>query len=220
MSMTANQTEYLSDLCDELAKRWPDNRTVNIVCHGHSVPSGYRCTPFVDQFNSYPFLLLKHIKERFPYAVVNVIVTAIGGENSKQGAERFVDDVLCHKPDLITIDYSLNDRQISLREAESAWRYMIETALEKKTKVILLTPSWEQSALAGNEDWALVAEHAEQVRRLSSEYQVGLADTFREFERYVNSGGGIPDLLSHVNHPSNLGHQIIAQNLARWFLAR
>lgn len=36
---------YLSPIIDELAKRWPDNRTVNIVCHGHSVPSGYFATP-------------------------------------------------------------------------------------------------------------------------------------------------------------------------------
>lgn len=218
--MTVNQTEYLSDLCDELAKHWPENRTVNIVCHGHSVPSGYRCTPFVDPFNSYPMLLLKHIKERFPYAVVNVIVTAIGGENAKQGAQRFEEDVLCHKPDLITIDYSLNDRQITLHEADHAWRHMIETALAKGIKVILLTPSWEQSALVNNKDWELLGRHAEQVRKLSAEYQVGLVDTYQEFEKYVNGGGTIQDLLSHVNHPSNLGHQIIAQDLARWFLAR
>lgn len=218
--MAAQQITYLHDLCDELAKHWPDNRTVNIVCHGHSVPSGYRCTPYVDPFHSYPHLLHRLVKERFPYAVVNVIVTAIGGENSAQGARRFESDVLCHKPDLITIDYALNDRQISLAEAEASWRSMIERALERKIKVILLTPSWEQSIFTGSEDWNTLIKHTEQVRRLAAEYEVGLSDTFRSYERYIQNGGSPQDLLSHVNHPSNLGHEIIAQDLSRWFIAR
>ena len=79
---------YLDDLLNTMAKRWPDNRTVTIVCHGHSVPSGYFATPFVDPFSAYPHLLHRMIKERFPYAVVNVIVTAIGGENAVSGAAR------------------------------------------------------------------------------------------------------------------------------------
>ena len=74
--------DYLNPLLDELAQKWPNNRTINIVCHGHSVPSGYFATPFVNTFSAYPHLLHKMIKERFPYAVVNVIVTAIGGEHS------------------------------------------------------------------------------------------------------------------------------------------
>ncbi|MEK5235702.1 hypothetical protein NST99_08380 [Paenibacillus sp. FSL L8-0470] len=33
-------------------------RTLNIVCHGHSVPSGYFATPIVDTFHAYPHLLI------------------------------------------------------------------------------------------------------------------------------------------------------------------
>jgi hypothetical protein len=60
------------------------------------------------------------LAERFPHAVINVIVTAIGGENSESGAERFDRDVLSHRPDLVTIDYALNDRAIGLLRAEKA----------------------------------------------------------------------------------------------------
>ena len=104
------KTDYLDPVLDELKKTWPKNRTVNIVCHGHSVPAGYFATPYVNTFNSYPHLLHQIIKERFPFAVTNVIVTAIGGENSVEGESRFERDVLSHSPDIITIDYSLNDR--------------------------------------------------------------------------------------------------------------
>ncbi len=70
-----------------------------------------------------------------------MIVTEIGGENAESGAARFAADVLCYKPDVVTIDYALNDRQLGLARAEQAWRSMIEAAVAKDIKVILLTPT-------------------------------------------------------------------------------
>ena len=52
----ADRQTYLHDICAIMAAEWPGNRTVNIVCHGHSVPAGYFKTPVVDTFNAYPFL--------------------------------------------------------------------------------------------------------------------------------------------------------------------
>ena len=89
---------YLDEVLCELSKKWPENRTINIVCHGHSVPAGYFATPFVDTLHAYPHLLLRLIKERFPFACVNAIVTAIGGEDSVSGEKRFEKEVLSHDP--------------------------------------------------------------------------------------------------------------------------
>ena len=83
----ADPSTYLADLLGILRTHWPENRTVNIVCHGHSVPAGYFATPMVDSMNAYPHLLHVGLKQRFPFAVINVIVTAIGGENSESGAQ-------------------------------------------------------------------------------------------------------------------------------------
>ena len=110
----ADPKAYLAHVSDLFKKEWPANRTVNIVCHGHSVPAGYFRTPAVDSPNAYPHLLFMGLKERFPVAVINVIVTAIGGENSSGGAARFEKDVLACKPDVVTIDYGLNDRGLGL----------------------------------------------------------------------------------------------------------
>lgn len=216
----ANNLTYLDSILDELQKQWPANRTVNIVCHGHSVPSGYFATPFVNTFNSYPHLLHGKIKERFPFAVVNVIVTAKGGENSLSGSKRFTGDVLCHKPDVITIDYSLNDRGIGQETAKNCWCGMIESALVNNIKVILLTPSWDKSFFEKNEDWEELVMQAEQVRELAEKYHIGLSDSFNAFKNYVENVGDLADLLSHVNHPNNKGHELIAEELAKWFVAR
>ena len=166
---------YLRDIVNLLLAQWPNNRTVNIVCHGHSVPAGYFATPMVDTFNAYPALLHRDLKHRFPYAVVNVIVTAIGGEGSPKGADRFAADVLCHRPDLVTIDYGLNDRRAGLAWAETAWRSMIEASLAAGAKVLLLTPTWDNSGVLdpAGAAWRELSCHAAQIRRLAAEYERG-----------------------------------------------
>ena len=210
--------DYLSPVLDELAKRWPDNRTVNIVCHGHSVPSGYFATPFVDTFHAYPHLLHRLIKERFPYAVVNVIVTAIGGENAVAGAARFERDVLTHQPDVIIIDYALNDRGVE--GVRDAWKEMIGQAQARGAKVILCTPTWDATYHEQNDYWQQLLAQAEQVRQLADEYSVGLADNFAVFARHIQDPADLVQYLSHWNHPSHEGHKLAAMEIAKYFPAR
>jgi len=216
----ADRRVYLHEVVNLLLAQWPGNRTVNIVCHGHSVPAGYFATPMVDTFNAYPALLHCDLKHRFPFAVINVIVTAIGGEGSPKGADRFEAEVLCHRPDVVTIDYGLNDRRAGLAGAETAWRSMIDASLAKGAKVLLLTPTWDNSGLLdpAGEVWRDLVRHAEQIRRLAAEYQVGLADSFTTFESYVAAGGDPTDLLSWSNHPNRQGHELVARGLLRWFI--
>ena len=56
------QSSYLINLKSELQVEWPKNRTINIVFHGHSVPSGYFKTPLVNTMGAYPNLFLKKLK--------------------------------------------------------------------------------------------------------------------------------------------------------------
>lgn len=215
----ANKITYLKEIVEKLKMRWPDNETINIVCHGHSLPAGYFANSYVDTFNAYPHLLHKNLKERFPNAVMNVIVTAIGGEASESGAARFDEQVLCHRPSVLTIDYALNDRYIGLEKSEKSWREMIEKALKKDIKVILLTSTWDISAKQEpqGEDWNKVKLHTDLIRRLASEYEIGLSDSFEAFERYEKNNGDFLDLLSWVNHLNRKGNDLVASELVKWF---
>ena len=170
----------------------------------------------VDTFNSYPHLLHLGLKERFPHAVINVTVTAIGGEASESGAKRFAADVLTHKPDLITIDYSLNDRGLGLERARAAWTAMITAAKQAKIPVLLLTPTPDQKAKMDDPKDPLV-EHAAQVRALAQEHQVGLIDSLELFKARVAQGTALPSLMSQVNHPNRAGHDLVAAGLLTWF---
>ena len=212
----ADQASYLADLSTLLKQRWPGNRTINIVCHGHSVPAGYFKTPAVDTFNAYPHLIHRALKERYPTAVINVIVTAIGGEASESGAARFDRDVLSLKPDLVLIDYALNDRGLGLPRAKAAWKSMIEKAQARKVKVLLLTPTADLSAKLDDPADPLF-RHAEQIRSLAQEYHCGLVDSYARFARYVHGGGKLQDLMSQVNHPNRKGHDLVVEAVMEWF---
>ncbi len=207
---------YLEAVTAELSRPWPQNRTVNIVCHGHSVPAGYFRTPVVDTFNAYPHLLHRGLKERFPHAVLNVIVTAIGGEDSESGARRFERDVLALRPSVVTIDYGLNDRRIGLVRAEAAWKAMIAQAKTAGIKVILLTPTPDTGAQLDDPADPL-NQHAEQIRRLARENSAALVDSLARFQERVSVGEPLGSFMSQSNHPNRKGHEMVAGELLRVF---
>lgn len=212
----AEVSSYLEPLRRELKKKWPNNRRVTIVFHGHSVPSGYFRGGNVRPFDSYPHLTHVALNQRYPTGVASAIVTGIGGENAERGARRFATDVLAKRPDLVTIDYSLNDRAIGLERARVAWSSMIRQALQADVKVILFTPSADSNADLNDPDDPL-CQHAEQVRWLAAEHRVGLVDSLAAFREEVEEGVPLSDLLSQPNHPNRRGHELIARLLTEWF---
>ncbi|MFA5817552.1 MAG: GDSL-type esterase/lipase family protein [Bacteroidales bacterium] len=212
----ANPADYLSNIKEELKKEWPGNRTINLVFHGHSVPAGYFKTPLVNTLDSYPYQLLMELKALYPYAVINVINTAIGGENSESGAKRFADNVLIYKPDVLFIDYALNDRGIGPEKSKKAWESMITGALNRNIKIILLTPSPDQT-VSILESGNVLETHAVQIRNLAKEYGIGLADSYAAFRQIAASGKPLSDYMSQVNHPNKQGHWVIMQEILKYF---
>jgi acyl-CoA thioesterase-1 len=211
-----SNSDYLNDVKTELQKTWPKNRTIHLVFHGHSVPAGFFKTPVVNTLSSYPFLVLKELKTWYPYAVINVINTSIGGENSVSGEKRFESEVLTHRPDVLFIDYALNDRSIGLAKASEAWSKMIEKALEKKIKVILLTPSPDQNVKLSDDNSEL-EKHRLQIIALSQKYGVGLVDSYEKFKQKAAAGEPISTYMSQVNHPNEKGHELIAAEIMEYF---
>ena len=216
VTTAATRSTYLESLHTPLTAKWPDNRLVYLVCHGHSVPAGYFRTPTIRPFDSYPHLTGRIVQDRYPTAMFEVVRTAIGGENAEQGAARFAEDVLAKKPDVVTIDYGLNDRWIGLDRARAAWSSMIEAAQAAGVEVILLTPTGDTSANPDDASDPLVL-HAGQIRELAEEYDIALVDSFAMFEQYRAGHGTIEPLMSQSNHPNRAGHALVAQELARWF---
>jgi acyl-CoA thioesterase-1 len=217
-AQVADSSTYLSNLKTELNKIWPKNKTINLVFHGHSVPSGYWTNHEVHTLESYPQLVLQKLKAVYPYAVINVITTSIGGENAIKGEMRFEEDVLTHKPDVVFIDYALNDRGEGLEKAKVAWENMIQKALKANVKVVLLTPSPDTRVNMLATDSKSLQAHALQIADLAKKYHVGLADSYTSFMHILKKGGSIKDYMSGVNHPNLKGHEVISGEIIKWLV--
>jgi lysophospholipase L1-like esterase len=211
-----SDTTYLRDVVVALKKQWPDNKTINLVFQGHSVPAGYFQTPQINIFQSYPFLALKKLTDHFKTAEINCIRTAIGGENAEQGAKRFDSTVLNHKPDVLFIDYALNDRGIGLSRSLLAWEFMINAALRKNIKLVLLTPTPDMEEDITDHN-AVLEKHANQIIALAKKYNIACIDSYHLFKQQVAAGGVLKDYMAQSNHPNQLGHQLVANEISKLF---
>lgn len=220
MGKVAAQVDHgfdLENLRTEFVKKWPHNRTVNIVFHGHSVPTGYANTPDVCTLDAYPHQLLHGLKEVYPWAVINVLTTSIGGEQAEQGAKRFEKEVLCHRPDVLYIDYALNDRSIGLERAGKAWDKMIRMAQKQGIKVVLLTPTPDitENILDDN---APLEQHSRQIRALARKYGTGLVDSYAAFKQKAENGEDLKQYMAQSNHPNAKGHAVVTKLLMEHYL--
>lgn len=211
-----SDTTYLSSLHQLFKAQWPNNKTINIVFHGHSVPAGYFKTPDIKTMEAYPELALQYVSALYPNAVVNVIKTCIGGENSVSGAARFDSTVLNHRPDILFIDYALNDRGIGLEKAKEAWISMIEKALAVNIKVVLCTPTPDQSENILDTTTALY-KHTQQIIQLANKYKIGLIDSYNAFRQLIAGGNDLKKYMSQVNHPGKAGHEVVLKEISRLF---
>ena len=204
----------MSQLFADFRVKPPGNRPINIVWHGHSIVAGYHKSPQNQPFDSYPFLVWQGLNGRFPTASIANITTAIGGENSVQGAARFERDVLTHYPNLLFIDYAVNDRNQPLDKVEKAWRSMIESAQAQQVPLILMTPTGTRfNDLADPED--ALAVRAELIRKLGKEYNVPVADLSRAWQAALDAGTPQESLLAQGLHPNRKSHDIAAQEILR-----
>ena len=206
---------YLDTIKVKLMKKWPNNKSVNLVFHGHSVPTGYTTRGVVDRLQAYPFRTLKKVNDYYPYSVVNTITTSIGGEQSEQGAKRFKEEVLVYKPDVLFIDYALNDRGIGLERAKIAWEQMIVEAKNYGTKVILLTPTPDTREDITSKETKL-AQHSKQIRALAKKHNVGLIDSYALFRKLANTQP-LAGYMSQNNHINQKGHQFVADAIFEYF---
>jgi acyl-CoA thioesterase-1 len=197
------------DFFTKLRKPWPKNQSVRIVFHGHSVPAGYHKTPEVRTFESYPHFVHRELSRSYPLAVIQCVVTAIGGEDSQLGAARFEQDVLSLKPDLIFIDYGLNDRRLEEELVEQSWTSMIRAAQALGIPVVLITPTGAEDVRRADPVDKLV-RRTEIIRALGRKHRVPVADVFGAWSAALAAGTQEKSLLSQINHPNEAGHRLAA----------
>lgn len=214
--------------CTGLVKLGKDTTVLKIVAFGNSI-TAVRSNVQQVFAQRLPALL----KNRGINAVV--INSGIGGSHSgrlidndriqvQHGLDRFIPDVLSHKPNLVIIGFGHNDAyidsnrldgksRIPLEDYRSNLIYMITELQQTKSKIILVAPSPIAKPQRSAFQNTRLSEYAEVVRSLAAEYKVGLADNNKLFLGYNKNGKRYETLLTDGVHPNDDGHQMIAENL-------
>lgn len=93
---------------------------------------------------------------------------------------------------------------------------MISLAKDKGVKVILVTPSPDQTVNFSDPSNEL-RKHSDQIQKIAAENQIGLADSYQAFSFLYSDKERLSKYMSQVNHPNELGHELIANELMKWF---
>ena len=154
---------------------------------------------------------------------VRVVNAGVGGQNTDQARARFQTDVLDHNPDMVVIQFGINDAAVDVWKDPHATkprvavdryvenlRYFVRTLQARKVHVILMTPNpirWTPGLLAlyGKPPYLaeepdgfniLLHQYADAVRQIAKSQNVPLVDVDRRFRENAKSEGkGVDELL-------------------------
>jgi len=168
---------------------------------------------------------------------LNVINAGVGGNTTAMARARFEKDVLARQPDVVVIQFGINDAAVDvwkkppatqsrmpLAAFEKNLREFCATLKGRGARVVLMTPNplrWtpKLKELYGKPPYkvddadgfnVVLRDYAGAVRRLAREEKVGLVDVFAAFMAQPS-----PDaLLLDGMHPNERGHRIVADLLA------
>ena len=187
----------------------------------------------------YSMILQKDLPQQgLPVKVINA---GIGGNTTQNAIARFEKDVLQEKPDLVVIQFGINDStvdvwkdpptkssRVSKAQYEANLRSLIKQLKEKQIAVILMTPNslrWTPRIKkqygkppydANHSDGfnLFLKSYAESVRQIAKENSVPLVDIYAAFETYAKQEGqSAHDLLLDGIHPNTKGQRMVADLL-------
>jgi len=182
-----------------------------IVCFGDSITAGYAVR------RGFPSFLLESLRQRFPDSKIEMINSGISGDTSQDGLSRLDWAVLSYEPDLVTINFGINDcvLGLSLEEYEMNLVEMVRRIRAGPDSEILLlssqpleSPPYDQRVL----------DYYQTVERVAKEMNVGFVDVYGAWMKRVRAGMPLDSLiLPGLDHPNEAGYRIIAEELMSLF---
>jgi lysophospholipase L1-like esterase len=176
--------------------------------------------------NGYVRIFTELVTARWPERKIAYLNKGIGGNRITDLKERWRDDVLFHRPQVLSIKIGINDLHSHLRGVEGgvspelfARTYaelMERTRRELDCKVVLLTPFYISTDRSGqtfrSQVLDLIPRYLDTVERMSAQHHtrlVRLHEIFQQQLKYRDADTFCPEPV----HPNHTGHAVIAQAL-------
>ena len=154
----------------------------------------------------YAYLVYEWWKKSFPNAEFSFVNGGIGGTTSHYGGARAWKDVLCYRPDIVTVDFSVND------DANEFFEETYEGTLRR----LLAAPSAPAVVVLNNVFYDTGKNAQDYHNRIADHYgipHVSIKDTI--FPN-VESGKIVrADITSDNLHPNDKGHRLVADEICK-----
>ena len=227
-----------------------EHRPAVIACLGDSVTHG--CFEvFMNEENridtacraseAYPALIGNELGKLYPFAQPCVLNAGVSGDNAVNGRKRLSRDVLFAHPDLVIVNFGLNDSmnpdvEGGLAAYRAAMTGIFEDVLASDAECLLLTPnmmctyasrSLENDFLRGIakdaarvQNEGILDRYVEAARSAANEAGIPVADAYAVWQRLSHSGvDTTARLVNRINHPDANAHRIFADEIMRALLA-
>lgn len=191
-----------------------------------------------DPQNGYCARLERRLQAYYPKAAVTVLNAGVSGQRAADGLRRLERDVVDRKPDLVIVNFALNDCMDGRKALDAYRRAMNEIFVRLKAAMIegiLLTPNRMCAYVSpGITDAALVnaAEQAalrqtqgvldafvEAGREAARANHVPIADAYAVWNRLEATGADTTQLLANaINHPIAQAHDLFVDAIMRVLL--
>jgi len=80
----------------------------------------------------------------------------------------------------------------------------------------LLTPTPDMQEGIVNSD-AELGNYANQIIVIAKKYNIGLVDSYNLFKKLEENRKSLKEYMAHSNHPNQLGHQLVANEICKLF---
>lgn len=182
-----------------------------VVCFGDSITAGYAVR------RGFPSFWLEALRQKFPDSRIEMINSGISGDTSQDGLARLDWAVLSYEPDLVTINFGINDcvLGLGLEEFELNFVQMVHRIRAGPNSEILLLSSQPLETTPYDR---LVLDYYQAVERVAKEMDVGFVDVYGAWMGRVHAGTSLGSfILPGLDHPNEAGYRIIAEELMSLF---
>jgi lysophospholipase L1-like esterase len=172
---------------------------VKIAFLGGSITWGATATDPMK--TSYRALVTQYLTTKYPNAHIESIDAAIGGQPSKLGVFRMDHDVLPYKPDLVFVEFAVNDGDVAdgPETIEGIVRKLHKVVPDSEVVIVIIGSGGEYNCSA-HDTQAKLAEY----------YGLPIADVFKGIQERVKTGLVAKDILTDGCHPNDKGYRIYA----------
>ena len=190
----------------EKAKRGEE---ITIAYLGGSITNGSSAMP--KETNCYAYLTTEWWKEKFPQAKINYVNAGIGATDSYLGVHRVQSDVLAKDPDLVVVEFCVNDSRSHNQESyESLLRRILQYRSDPAVVGLFLT----------NFEGRVCSDWSEEHKEIAEYYDIPVV-SYRDVVKPRLEDGSLEwnkiGPADDLTHPNNAGHKIISRCMRYFF---